>query len=122
MSTQSEAEIRRSAQAFDAKMAAENRADRRKANLQRIARAGGPDGAEAKRILAAESAAEAKKAKADELAALPKSIAEAKGDAKAYSRADMKRRAAAKEGVTASSVARESMAKILRARGVEPLR
>ncbi len=122
MTTQTEAETHAKARAFDAKMAAENRAERRKANLQRIARAGGPDGAEAKRILAAESAAEAKKAKADELAALPKSIAEAEGDARAYSRADMKRFVAAKYGSSTSNPGRANMLAELKRQGIEPLR
>lgn len=71
------------------------RAERRKIALQRMARTGGPTAAEAKRMLAEDETAAAQKAKADELAALPKSIEEAGGDARAYAKADMQRRAAA---------------------------
>lgn len=58
----------------------------------------------------------------DKLAALPKSIAEAKGNARTFSKADMKRQAAAAEGVTASTPGRASMAKELRKLGLEPVR
>ena len=99
----------------------DDRAARRKANLQRIARTGGPEAAEAKRMLAAESAADAGKAEADELAALPKTLAEANGDARVFMKADMRRRVAAKAGKGPTSLGRESMARILRASGREPV-
>ena len=73
-------------------------ATRRKAHLQRVARMGGPEAAEAKRMLAKESAADAGKAEADELAALPKTLAEADGDARALMKADMRRRVAGQGG------------------------
>ena len=73
-------------------------ATRRKAALDRVARTGGREGAEAKRILAEESAIYARKLQADKLATLPKSIAEAKGDARAFAKADIKRQVAAERG------------------------
>ncbi len=59
---------------------------------------------------------------ADQLAALPKSIAEAKGDARAFGKADIQRQAAAERGVTASTSGRASMLAELKRQGIEPAR
>lgn len=103
MPAQTDAETRSKAQAFDAQMAAQatdDRAARRIANLQRIARHGGPEGAQAKRVLAQDAAAAGQRSEADALAALPRFIEEAGGDARAYMKADMQRRVAAAAGST----------------------
>lgn len=122
MPEQTGAQVRDKAAAFDRMMATQDRASRRTAALQAAARRGGPDGGEARRILASEAATAGQKAEADALASLPKSIEEAGGDATAYMKADMRRRVAAKEGKAPASASRASMELLLRAKGVEPVR
>ena len=58
---------------------------------------------------------------AAELAGLPKTLEEAGGDARVFMKADMRRRVAAKAGKGPTSLGRESMARILRASGREPV-
>ncbi len=62
-----------------------------------------------------------KTSEADALAALPKSIAEAKGNTRAFAKADMKRRVAAESESKASTPGRASMVKELRRQGLEPV-
>ena len=76
----------------------EHLAARRKASLQRMARAGGPEGTQAKRMLAQDSAAETAKTEADRLAALPRTLEEAGGDGRVLMKAAMERRVAARSG------------------------
>lgn len=59
---------------------------------------------------------------ADALVALPKSVAEAKGDARAFAKADMKRQVAARSGITATTPGRANMEALVRQMGMEPAR
>ena len=76
----------------------EHLAARCKSSLQRIARTGGPEAAQAKRMLAKEGAAETAKTEADRLAALPRTLEEAGGDGRLLMKANMERRVAARSG------------------------
>ncbi len=112
MSAQTEAQIQDKARAFDARMAADAGAYGRR---DMLARHGLTEADLAPKATASQR-------QADALAALPKSLEDAKGDARAYAKADMQRQAAAAEGVTASTPGRASMAKELRKQGLEPAR
>ena len=57
---------------------------------------------------------------ADRIAALPRSIAEAGGDAKAFMRADIQRQAAAGQGEKPMTAGRASMLAEMRKMGIEP--
>ena len=100
----------------------DDRAARRKTALERVARSGNSTGAEAKRIIAEDRAAKLRKAEADQIAALPKSIAEAKGDVRAFGKADMQRQAAHERGEKPTNAGRSNMERLLRQQGVEPVR
>lgn len=107
-----EAETRAKAAAFDAKMAVDGRALGRKSMLKMHG------------MTEADLASKKTEGQhqADALAALPKSLVEAKGDARAFGKADRRRQAAAESGVRASTPGRASMAKELRKPGLEPAR
>ena len=112
MPTRTDTETCTKAAAFDAKMAADSRALGRKSMLK----------LQGKTEADLAPKATAAQRQADALAALPKSLAEAKGDSRAFARADMERQAAAQGGISASTPGRASMAKELRKLGMEPAR
>ncbi len=112
MTTRTESETRTKAAAFDARMAADAGAYGRR---DMLARHGMTEADLAPKATATQR-------QADVLAALPASIADAKGDARAFSKGDMQRQAAAVSGVTASTPSRASMVKELRKLGMEPVR
>ena len=100
------------AKAFDAKMAADGRALGRKSMLA----------LQGKTEADLMSKKTARRHQADALAARPKSLAEAKGDARAFAKADMKRQAAAEGGMKPATTGRTSMEAELRKMGLEPVR
>ena len=107
-------------QAYDQKQA-DTRAARRKAALESVARTGGTEAAEAKRMLASDETAKQRQENTDTSAAMPNSIAEAKGDTRAYAMADMRRQAAAESGSKpASAASRANMLKQLAKAGLAP--
>jgi hypothetical protein len=57
---------------------------------------------------------------ADRIAALPRSIAEAGGDARAFMQADIQRQAAAGEGVKPTNLGRANMEALVRSMGMQP--